>query len=131
MSIPDRLRCEAHDIPGTAPPDLAARMQALVAAQGALPRAPRPLLWSRPVVWAAAAGLLLAAALLWGALSDRAAPAAAALPAPAALPSPPTLDELLATTGAPDADQAVAGELAALSADLAAVLGTVRGSIPF
>jgi hypothetical protein len=130
MSIPDRLRHEAHDIRATAPPDLAARMQALVAAQGPLPRAAPPV-WSRPVVWAAAAGLLLAAGLLWGALADRAVPATAPSVAPRALPSPPSLDDLLATTGAPGVDQALAGELAALSADLAAVLGTVRGSIPF
>ena len=122
--VASRLRAEAQTVPPTADPGLAERVCArLPSARPPVRRYPHV-----PALLAAAAGLIAMLALAWVALSGEAPPA----PLPvAALPTPPTLGEMLGQVHAGLPQAAVADELAALGADLAAVVRTVRGAVPF
>ncbi len=123
--LASRLRAEALTVPPTADPGLAERIRASLPA--AMPPA-RPHL-RFPVRLAAAAALIAALGLAWllaGNGTPPTPPQMAVMP-----PAPPTLSDMLRDAGSAMPGKTVDGELAALSADLAAVARTVRSAVPF
>jgi hypothetical protein len=129
----DRLRREAAATPPTHEQRLVGRTLAAMAIERARAGQPSPAPRTRPLLRLVAAGAGLAAAaglaiLVLPRPADEAVAPAVAAPRPAMVAPPPA-----AAAGVLDAVLLGPGddELAALRADLAAVAGTLRGSLPF
>ena len=126
--LEQRLRDEARNLRMVADPELAERIVAALPV--GMTQARRPTIrW--PVMLAAAATLLIAVGVL--ALSREPARAISPVPAVRAVPMPvaPDLEELLVPARTAMSGSAMPGEIAALQSDLAVIIRTVRGAVPF
>ncbi len=126
--LEQRLRDEARSMRTTADAGLAARIIAGLPAQAApLPRA--AFRW--PAMVAVAALVLIAIAAFALRQDPPIAPQPSLPAAMVSLPIAPSLEQLLAPARSAMPSTAMPGEITALQSDLAVIVRTVRGAVPF